>query len=244
LCHDSVCIVSALRLVTLIEIQTGKDLDMTYTSAQIVYWSTVEVNASIICACVMTLKPLIQKWFPNMLSPSHYGRERSLRWITPIINSQRDSRQPIVRPMANHQRAASDSAKKRVGLEALPRVEEKENNVSEEALGSLDLEAQRSGSVSTVVCEDDPSIVGMSPLSAPPKAHLRLSIHVTKSVQISRYPESPMSGDIFDNNEEKQERRSSQEPDYNTPPYTPGWQSEGSTIVICKDFAEESGNTK
>ncbi|KAK0657042.1 hypothetical protein B0T16DRAFT_452540 [Cercophora newfieldiana] len=233
-----VCIVTALRLVTLVEIQSNPDADATYTSAQIVYWSTAEVNALIVCSCIMTLKPLVQKWFPNMLSPSHYGRDRSLRWITPITNTQRQSRQSLTRPLTGHQRNASDSIRKRG--EALPRVEEKEHAVADDAHKSLDLEAQRSGSVSTVVCDDDPSIVGMSALSAPPKAHLRLSIHVRKSVEVSRYPESPMTNESF----EKERRRSSQDQDYFTPPYTPGWQSEGSTILICKDFAEESGNNK
>jgi hypothetical protein len=233
----SVCIVSVLRLVTLIEVQTSRDMDATYSSAQIVYWSTAEVNASIICACTMTLKPLIQKWFPSMLSTSHYGRERSLRWITPIVNSHRESRQPTTRPPTNHRRTDSDTAKAK--NETLPRVEEKEHAANEESLKYVDLEAQISGGST----EDDPSIVGMSPLSAPPKAHLRLSIHVTKSVQVSRYPESPMSGESFENKEEKQ-RRSNQEEDYVTPPYTPGWQSEGSTVLICKDFSDEPGLSK
>jgi len=235
-----VCVVSSLRLVTLIEIQTKPNMDATYTSAQIVYWSTTEVNLSIVCACIMTLKPLIQRWFPSMLSPSHCGRERSLRWITPIAPSYRTSRPSTSRPRTNHQRGGSDATRKRD--EGLPTVQEKEHAISEETLSTIDLEAQRSGSVSTVVCDDDPSAVSMSPLSAPPKAHLRLSIHVRKSIEVTKYPESPVAGESAEGAAEEQSRRRSQEGDYMTPPYTPGWQSDESTIIICKDFAEESGN--
>ena len=48
-----------------------------------IYWTTVEVNAAISCACIMTLKPLIQRVFPRLLSPSKGHREPALQWITP-----------------------------------------------------------------------------------------------------------------------------------------------------------------
>ncbi|AEO53770.1 hypothetical protein MYCTH_2295555 [Thermothelomyces thermophilus ATCC 42464] len=80
-----VCIISIVRLVTLIDITRSRSLDAVYTGTNLVYWTTVEVNASITCACIMTLKPLIQRVFPQLLSPSKGVREPpTLQWITPI----------------------------------------------------------------------------------------------------------------------------------------------------------------
>ncbi|KAL2170767.1 hypothetical protein VTG60DRAFT_4422 [Thermothelomyces hinnuleus] len=80
-----VCIISIVRLVTLIGITRSRSLDAMYTGTNLIYWSTVEVNASISCACIMTLKPLIQRVFPRLLSPSKSVRELpTLQWITPI----------------------------------------------------------------------------------------------------------------------------------------------------------------
>lgn len=202
-----------------------------YLSAQIIYWTTVEVNVAIVCACIMTLKPLIQKWFPSILTGSNYVRSHSLRWITPL--NSRASRHSVIRPGTNqgssHQRVASDSESKRGNL--LPRVEERDDNQSEHALKVGDLEAQRSGSVSTVIGEDDTSSVGMSALRAPPKAHLRLSIHVTKSVHVSKHPESPVPG------EASQDRGAELEMvgDPRQVCGSPGWRSEGSTVMGDKD---------
>ncbi|KAL2154550.1 hypothetical protein VTH82DRAFT_3226 [Thermothelomyces myriococcoides] len=64
---------------------TGPPPDATYNGTDLVYWTTVEVNASISCACIMTLKPLIQRAFPSLLSPSKSVPEPpTLQWITPI----------------------------------------------------------------------------------------------------------------------------------------------------------------
>ncbi|KAL2147693.1 hypothetical protein VTI28DRAFT_7045 [Corynascus sepedonium] len=80
-----VCIFSIIRLVTLIEITQSQSWDGMYTATNLIYWTNVEVNASISCACIMTLKPLIQRLFPGLLSPSKSVRELpTLQWITPI----------------------------------------------------------------------------------------------------------------------------------------------------------------
>ncbi|KAK4129058.1 hypothetical protein N657DRAFT_676740 [Parathielavia appendiculata] len=81
-----VCIISVVRLVALIDLTELQAYDATYTSAYMIYWTTVEVNAAIACACVMTLKPFIQRVFPRLLSPSKGIREPTLQWITPVNN--------------------------------------------------------------------------------------------------------------------------------------------------------------
>ncbi len=34
------------------------------------HWNAVEVNVAIVCACLMTMKPLIAKWWPRLLEPT------------------------------------------------------------------------------------------------------------------------------------------------------------------------------
>lgn len=108
----------------------------------------------------------------------------------------------------------------------MPHAEEGEGDLSDGARKVRDLEAQRSGSVSTVVCDDDSSV---GALSAPPKAHLRLSIHVTKSVLVSKFPESPIPGEPFE------EKEGGLVGDPALRPSSPGWQSQGSTIDADRD---------
>ncbi|KAK0624872.1 hypothetical protein B0T17DRAFT_255060 [Bombardia bombarda] len=204
-----VCIVSILRLVTLIDVTYSSPIDSTYKGSNLVYWTTVEVNASIVCACIMTMKPLIQKLFPRLLSQGQYVREQSLQWITPIGggNSNRNSRQSCIHP--NSTRRATASSPRSPTSECgsnfkigsfLPRVEMREGYHHVDAvLKETDIEAQRSDSVSTMVAPeyDDEESGGphaRDDLRAPPRAHLRLSIHVTKEVNVSKYPESPMFG--------------------------------------------------
>ncbi|KAK4202968.1 hypothetical protein QBC40DRAFT_195205 [Triangularia verruculosa] len=66
-----VCFISILRLLQLIRVQT--DLDFTYAAAELSYLTAVEVNGAIVCACVMTLKPFIARFFPRLLSSRTSG---------------------------------------------------------------------------------------------------------------------------------------------------------------------------
>ncbi|KAK4173306.1 hypothetical protein QBC36DRAFT_59647 [Triangularia setosa] len=61
-----VCFISILRLMQLIRVQT--EPDFTYAAAELSYLTAVEVNGAIVCACVMTLKPFIARFFPSLLS--------------------------------------------------------------------------------------------------------------------------------------------------------------------------------
>ncbi|AEO69854.1 uncharacterized protein THITE_14746, partial [Thermothielavioides terrestris NRRL 8126] len=60
----SVCFISILRLLQLIRSQS--DLDFTYAAAPLSYLTGVEVNGAIVCACVMTLKPLLARLCPRL----------------------------------------------------------------------------------------------------------------------------------------------------------------------------------
>ncbi|KAK4183398.1 hypothetical protein QBC35DRAFT_114423 [Podospora australis] len=204
-----VCIVSVIRLTALIDVVKKQAVDATYTSANMIYWTSVEVNAAISCACIMTLKPFIQKMFPRLLSPSRTTRDQSLQWIEQSSTHNRRSG-----PRDSYRLSDSPASPKfeRKGS-LVPHAEEHdEHGASMAEYGVLkpsDLEAQRTlcSSVSTYATrqdsttpmledEDDevPPLGGAGSLSAPPRAHLRLSIHVTKSVHVEKFPRSPAPG--------------------------------------------------
>lgn len=44
--------------------------DFSYHNANLGYWTSVEVSFAIVCACLMTLKPLVSRFFPSFFSPT------------------------------------------------------------------------------------------------------------------------------------------------------------------------------
>lgn len=60
--YDSVCLIAVMRIVW---IYRATDPDFTYTGASIAEWSCIEVNTAIVCASLMTLKPLYHKLHPH-----------------------------------------------------------------------------------------------------------------------------------------------------------------------------------
>ena len=62
------CFISILRLLQLIHAQT--DPDFTYAAAALSHLTAVEINGAIVCACVMTLKPLLSRIWPRFLGGS------------------------------------------------------------------------------------------------------------------------------------------------------------------------------
>jgi len=55
-------------------------MDSTWDYTTPAYWTTIEVNFSIICACVMTLKPLIVKLFPGLVEVRLSSGDRDQSW--------------------------------------------------------------------------------------------------------------------------------------------------------------------
>ena len=47
--------------------------DPSWDSIGMTHWNVVEVNVAIVCACLMTLKPLVAKLWPELLEPSTSG---------------------------------------------------------------------------------------------------------------------------------------------------------------------------
>jgi hypothetical protein len=74
----SACLISIIRIVSLRSLPYG---DFTYHLATLAIWGSVEVNLAIICACLMTLKPLIVRIFPRLLKSTYMETPRSLGYI-------------------------------------------------------------------------------------------------------------------------------------------------------------------
>jgi hypothetical protein len=56
-------IMSGVRLIYLVQQYIVPDF--TYDNAALTYWTCIEVNTAIVCSCVMTLRPLLNRIFPN-----------------------------------------------------------------------------------------------------------------------------------------------------------------------------------
>ncbi|KAF2494858.1 hypothetical protein BU16DRAFT_49782 [Lophium mytilinum] len=62
------CIISIVRLVTMLP--SLHSIDFTRYKVQVAGWAEVEINTGIICACLPTLKPLLNTVFPTHFAPS------------------------------------------------------------------------------------------------------------------------------------------------------------------------------
>lgn len=69
----SVCFISIIRIIYLNFIVDFSDF--TYGMTSIAIWGSIEVNIAIICACAATLKPLANKWWPNLM-----GSQTATTW--------------------------------------------------------------------------------------------------------------------------------------------------------------------
>ncbi|KAK3498076.1 uncharacterized protein B0T23DRAFT_100879 [Neurospora hispaniola] len=65
-----ICFISILRLLKLLKVQTTRNhpTDWAYNAAELTYLTALECNGAIVCACVMTLRPFIVKYFPKLLA--------------------------------------------------------------------------------------------------------------------------------------------------------------------------------
>ncbi|KAK4163265.1 hypothetical protein QBC43DRAFT_264325 [Cladorrhinum sp. PSN259] len=82
-----VCVVSFIRLPILIRSTrtTDPDPDFTYNGATITYWNMIEVHTGIVVACLMTLKPFVARFFPNLLDPKPASNAMGeIDWENPL----------------------------------------------------------------------------------------------------------------------------------------------------------------
>jgi len=65
----SACAVSLIRTIYL-RVVFAVTEDPSWDSISMTHWNGVEVNIAIVCACLMTMKPLIEKLWPRLLDPT------------------------------------------------------------------------------------------------------------------------------------------------------------------------------
>lgn len=53
--------------------KSALSLDTTWDSSPVAYYSVIEVSVGIICACVITLRPLLTDMFPSLIKSSYGG---------------------------------------------------------------------------------------------------------------------------------------------------------------------------
>ncbi|KAK4226108.1 hypothetical protein QBC38DRAFT_481547 [Podospora fimiseda] len=74
--------VSILRVVIM---ETTKEMeDMTYRFAINYFWTTVEMNVAIVCACAPCLRPLLAQYFPSLVSLGAPRREPASLYTLPV----------------------------------------------------------------------------------------------------------------------------------------------------------------
>jgi hypothetical protein len=49
--------------------------DPAFDNVAIAFWSCVETNATVAITCVMTMKPLLAKWFPRFTTPRSHNTQ-------------------------------------------------------------------------------------------------------------------------------------------------------------------------
>lgn len=52
-------------------------VDYTFDNVPIAFWSCIETNATVMVACIMTMKPLLAKLFPNLTTPGGGSHEQN-----------------------------------------------------------------------------------------------------------------------------------------------------------------------
>ncbi|KAB5531355.1 hypothetical protein GE09DRAFT_383598 [Coniochaeta sp. 2T2.1] len=170
-----VILVSVMRLVKLVEVETTPQVDTGYSGASLHFWTAVEVNTAISCACLMTLKPFVAQFYPGFLAPGSYMTDPTLRHVTArsgrSSGTGRSSRRSFARPGSGMRQGhtMSETQSPRTGM--FPHSEEHEMAMCEEAM-KTDIEAQRDESVVSTVPEDE-STCGAGDLRPPPKPHVR-----------------------------------------------------------------------
>jgi hypothetical protein len=63
--YSSTCFISIIRIIWLVKTATSVDVPFEYVP--IATWTSIETNVTVVIACLMTMKPLLSKFFPNLL---------------------------------------------------------------------------------------------------------------------------------------------------------------------------------
>ncbi len=61
-------------------------MDFTYSGTNLTYWTVIEAHTAIVVACTMTLKPLVTRFFPNLLVPASRRSDSSKDEASAVSN--------------------------------------------------------------------------------------------------------------------------------------------------------------
>jgi len=64
--QNSVAFISIIRVIFLVDLHKTADPDFSWAGAKFGYLSLIELNAAIVAACLVTLKPLAHKLWPTI----------------------------------------------------------------------------------------------------------------------------------------------------------------------------------
>jgi len=65
----SVCVISLVRVVILARDLGSGAVDLTWEAPKASSWNAFEIHMAIVCACLTTMKPLVGRYWPGLLSP-------------------------------------------------------------------------------------------------------------------------------------------------------------------------------
>lgn len=97
-CISRTVLASGLRIEALIVGVDHSKADTSYYYPGVAAWSLIEINIGIICACLPTLKPIVDRLFPQLLHdtrrnpaargnqkpPDHHGRPSPVAASSPL----------------------------------------------------------------------------------------------------------------------------------------------------------------
>lgn len=112
----------------------ASELDITYSESLAFMWSAVEVNIGIVCACIITLKPLVGKVYPKMLEDSRRKQSSGGSSTKPESSRAEEKDAPSFQPSWNGRAPSSNE----VGNDGHP-----DPFVSSSAAYSVDREEHR-----------------------------------------------------------------------------------------------------
>jgi hypothetical protein len=92
---------SIARITILGPLLSDPGMDFTYNTVPVFYWTFVETNAAIVCACLMTLRPLASKWWPKLVSSQSYSANSRSSGLPNAAYGSHPSRPQLVAGGAN-----------------------------------------------------------------------------------------------------------------------------------------------
>jgi len=183
-----ICFISVLRLIYLIPFVNNPPVDWFYDGVPLDCWTVVEINGAIVVACTMTLKPLIGKFFPHLLSSLGSGNnnnnndyyEGKGNWIAPPTIGSKPSKDILGGSGGGGGRLRNSASLEELGY--YPDGPTANGLELDEASSSP---TSTSNKVGSPMEQQQPDTRAVNHLRPPPKAHQK-ALSSTKILSMSR----------------------------------------------------------